>query len=150
MKNKNNTLTRREFLAQSGKAIIVSGLTVGGAVSCAVTATYRGVVRDGRLLVDIKLYPELENPGGGVIFELQDLPKPILLINVDGKKFNALSAMCTHMGCTVSLSKNFILCPCHGSTYNLEGKVLRGPAQKDLKNYKLKKNNGRVEININS
>jgi len=100
--------------------------------------------------VDIKMYPELENPGGGVIFELQDLPRPILLINVDGKTFKAISALCTHMGCTVSLSKNFIMCPCHGSTYNLEGKVLRGPAQQDLKNYNLKKNNGRVEININS
>jgi Rieske Fe-S protein len=150
MKNKKINISRREFLAQTGKVILVPGLTFSGALSCAVTATYRGVVRDGRLLVDIKLYPELENPGGGVIFELQDLPKPILLINVDGKNFKAISAMCTHMGCTVSLSKNFILCPCHGSTYNLEGKVLRGPAQKDLKNYKLKKNNGRIVININS
>ena len=147
MKNK---ISRREFLAQTRKVILVPGLTFSGAISCAVTATYRGVVRDGQLLVDIKLYPELENPGGGVIFELQDLPKPILLINVDGKNFKAISAMCTHMGCTVSLSKNFILCPCHGSTYNLEGKVLRGPAQQDLKNYNLKKNNGRVDININS
>ena len=41
-----------------------------------------------------------------------------------------LNAVCTHLGCVVPWNKaeNKFKCPCHGSQYNAEGKVIRGPA----------------------
>ena len=43
--------------------------------------------------------------------------------------FKGLSAICTHAGCTVSaVAGETIKCPCHGSRYNLDGSVARGPA----------------------
>ena len=46
----------------------------------------------------------------------------------------ALNAVCTHLGCVVpwNPSENKFMCPCHGSQYNNEGKVVRGPAPRSL------------------
>lgn len=45
-----------------------------------------------------------------------------------------LNAVCTHLGCVVpwNTSANKFICPCHGSQYNDEGKVVRGPAPLSL------------------
>ncbi|KAK9677964.1 hypothetical protein RND81_11G179000 [Saponaria officinalis] len=45
-----------------------------------------------------------------------------------------INAVCTHLGCVVpfnSAEKKFI-CPCHGSQYNNQGRVVRGPAPLSL------------------
>lgn len=47
--------------------------------------------------------------------------------------FKGLSTVCTHAGCAVSsVADGKITCPCHGSTYALDGTVLKGPATKPL------------------
>lgn len=45
-----------------------------------------------------------------------------------------INAVCTHLGCVVpwNASENKFICPCHGSQYNAEGKVVRGPAPLSL------------------
>lgn len=50
------------------------------------------------------------------------------------QRLKAVSARCTHLGCTVQhdpVSDRF-LCPCHGSVFDAEGRRIRGPAEKDL------------------
>jgi cytochrome b6-f complex iron-sulfur subunit len=60
----------------------------------------------------------------------------ILLINT-GSSIVALSAICTHQGCTVGYSsaRGDIECPCHGSVFSTSGKVLVGPASSPLRSY---------------
>ncbi|KAG5179101.1 cytochrome b6-f complex iron-sulfur subunit [Tribonema minus] len=43
-------------------------------------------------------------------------------------------AVCTHLGCVVPWvqAENKFICPCHGSQYNADGKVVRGPAPLSL------------------
>ncbi len=45
-----------------------------------------------------------------------------------------INAVCTHLGCVVpwNAAENKFICPCHGSQYNDEGKVVRGPAPLSL------------------
>lgn len=45
-----------------------------------------------------------------------------------------VNAVCTHLGCVVpwNKSENKFMCPCHGSQYDANGKVVRGPAPLSL------------------
>ena len=45
-----------------------------------------------------------------------------------------LNAVCTHLGCVVpwSAANNKFMCPCHGSQYDKNGRVTRGPAPLSL------------------
>jgi len=49
----------------------------------------------------------------------------------------AVSSLCTHLGCIVNREEKQFTCPCHGSRYDLLGKVLQGPAPKSLAWYKI-------------
>jgi len=67
-----------------------------------------------------------------------------MVVDEDGKKVaiykdeqgkpHKLSAVCTHLGCIVdwNAGEQTWDCPCHGSKYDKTGKVVNGPAQKDL------------------
>ena len=50
----------------------------------------------------------------------------------------ALSAVCTHLGCTVrDDGERGFACPCHGSRYERDGRVASGPAPWPLACYSL-------------
>jgi len=58
-----------------------------------------------------------------------------IITEPEGKiKYFGIGAVCTHLGCTVpwNAGQNKYMCPCHGSQYNNEGKVIRGPAPLSL------------------
>jgi Rieske Fe-S protein len=44
----------------------------------------------------------------------------------------AISTVCTHLGCIVKASEKGFDCPCHGSKFNKDGSVVKGPAPKGL------------------
>src|SRR5437764_12236236 len=49
-------------------------------------------------------------------------------------KIVAFGPQCTHLGCAYhwEASSNKFMCPCHGSLFALDGKVLDGPAMRPL------------------
>ncbi len=51
-----------------------------------------------------------------------------------GNSYRALSAICTHLGCTVNrvASGEGYFCPCHGSRFDANGAVTSGPAPRPL------------------
>lgn len=61
----------------------------------------------------------------------------ILFVN-DDEPF-AVSRICTHLGCRINFleDKQIIECPCHQSRFTPQGKLISGPAKKDLPTYKV-------------
>ena len=62
--------------------------------------------------------------------------------------FVAISTRCMHLGCPVryvEASERFI-CPCHGGTYDVEGKVAGGPPVRPLDRFYTRVRNGEVEV----
>jgi cytochrome b6-f complex iron-sulfur subunit len=49
-----------------------------------------------------------------------------------GDDIYTLSLVCTHLGCTVNVTPNELICPCHGSIFGRGGEVLKGPADRPL------------------
>ncbi|WP_285246147.1 FAD-dependent oxidoreductase [Pseudarthrobacter sp. efr-133-R2A-89] len=49
-------------------------------------------------------------------------------------ELHAVSATCTHLGCTVGFNREDSTwdCPCHGSRFTVDGAVIQGPATEDL------------------
>ena len=87
----------------------------------------------------------------GRILQEQFSSEPLLVVNPNPKygsgkdaaklrrpeKLAAISPTCPHQGCLVNWNKihSAFICPCHGARFGADGKVLQGPAKKNLKQY---------------
>jgi menaquinol-cytochrome c reductase iron-sulfur subunit len=136
---------RRDFLLRLGTGAGVLGLAAQGAAS--LRSLVPNVSYDAPTTV--KLGAPGDFPDG-----LKFLPDERLFVFRDGKTFHAISAVCTHLGCTVRaealsqpqtvtvdgktlrLSHRY-LCPCHGSKYTGDGTNVAGPAPRPLAWYHL-------------
>lgn len=73
-----------------------------------------------------------------------------LFIYRDHESMKAVSAVCTHLGCVILKTTEGFECPCHGSCYNDEGKVLSGPAPRALSWFVLNKTaDGTIVVDLN-
>jgi menaquinol-cytochrome c reductase iron-sulfur subunit len=62
------------------------------------------------------------------------------VVKVADNQAIAFAPQCTHLGCAYhwdEANKNF-LCPCHTSTFDIDGNVLSGPAPRALDRYQVK------------
>ena len=86
-----------------------------------------------------------EHLSSGEITKIEELSSGQgALMRLNGKKaavyrdgtgtVHAFSATCTHLGCIVHFNgfEKCWECPCHGSQFSAEGRVLAGPAHRDL------------------
>lgn len=124
---KDNLITRRYFLELVG----------GGSI---LTAAAGSVILTGQFLSpNVLLEPSLRFKAGSV----ENYPPDSITFNKEQKVFvmraqegyfYALSAVCTHLGCIANWKSedNVIACPCHGSKFDKEGKVIDGPAPRPL------------------
>jgi nitrite reductase/ring-hydroxylating ferredoxin subunit len=62
---------------------------------------------------------------------------------------HALDDRCSHRGCLLhdgKLQGDTIVCPCHGSTFALDGSVLKGPATSPQPSFEVRSQQGTIEI----
>jgi len=71
-----------------------------------------------------------------------------IVINKD--QLRVYSSYCTHLGCRIQQFENgHLICPCHGSVFDLDGNPLKGPAMKPLRKFEYKFNPDTNTLTIN-
>ncbi len=136
------TCTRRTLLRGIGVAVaggIVSacGGSDSGTPDAKMIDAPAGTCPTGDLCLDITKSPNtaLQNVNGSVI--VSSAAGSLAVVRTSQTAVAALSAICTHQGCTVAYSGSLMLlvCPCHGAEFTLTGAVKQGPATIPLKTY---------------
>ncbi len=81
-------------------------------------------------------------------WQSEKVQRSIWLVKRSDGSLHAFSANCPHLGCGyrwIAERKRFE-CPCHGSIFDLDGKVLAGPAPRRLDAIETKVENGRLLV----
>jgi cytochrome b6-f complex iron-sulfur subunit len=134
-------MDRREFLGV---------LALSGLAGCAGAVAVRVTPSNGLLRLALADYPQLAGPAGALKLQPDGMANQIyVLVQPDGR-FAAVSPICAHRGCTVNIEGAHLVCPCHGSTYDRAGGLLKGPAQRGLKTFRTEVRTGELVIHLES
>ncbi|MDX5479387.1 MAG: Rieske (2Fe-2S) protein [Cyclobacteriaceae bacterium] len=137
---------RRAFLQKMGAMAVMSSFGMSFFASCSRDEDMvpdqdqnqgNGInVSSGQVAIDLERQNQLRNAGGWILV----VEAKMLVVNVDGNSFSALTSVCTHTGCdrNWSLNQNQFICSCHGSRFDLQGNVVNGPATRPLSSFNTK------------
>jgi cytochrome b6-f complex iron-sulfur subunit len=73
---------------------------------------------------------------------------PICVFKSNDDDYIASLLKCTHRGCELNIGGGIYSCPCHGSEFSMIGKLLQGPADRDLKTFKTETDAENIYIHL--
>ena len=128
--------SRRKFITSVGKNIAMIGIAapIFGSNLAAMSKSTPVDWTTIRLDLTKPEYAALTRINGALkVPDPRNKKKPIIVVRTSETTAAAFSSKCTHWGCEVPLPENgLITCPCHGSKFDMTGKVTHGPAKHDL------------------
>jgi cytochrome b6-f complex iron-sulfur subunit len=139
--------TRRAFLAAAGAA----GVCYAAALAYPVyryLASPSEMAMSAAAVSEVTLKDAQKIPAGSALM-FKFGPSPAILIHHQDGRWIALSAVCSHLGCTVQYEPQMdrIHCACHGGVYNAyTGANVSGPPPRPLKLFKVAVNTTGVQV----
>jgi cytochrome b6-f complex iron-sulfur subunit len=137
-------IDRREFCSKACGVVAVAGLgsmlqgcsgsPTSPSTSAPALPTINAAITSGFVSITIDAASPLANVGGAAL--VQTSTGAFLVSRIAQTSFTALTATCTHEGCTITgfQSPNYV-CPCHGSMFTTSGSVAQGPAAQPLRTF---------------
>jgi cytochrome b6-f complex iron-sulfur subunit len=123
-------MTEDRIDLQRRRIFAVGCFGIGAATAGFLAATFRflvpNVLYEPSRRFDIGSPAEF--PSGSVTF----LPDRRLYVFNSAEGFFAISSVCPHLGCNVKHTLSGFECPCHGSRFDENGRVVQGPAPRPL------------------
>jgi cytochrome b6-f complex iron-sulfur subunit len=132
---------RRAFLAAAGAAGICYAAALAYPVYRYLASPSEMAVNEAPINEVVLKDAQTKPPGSVLMFKFGTRPA-MLIHHLDGR-WIAMTAVCTHLGCTVQYEPEAdrIHCACHGGVYNAyTGANVSGPPPKPLTVYKVKVN----------
>lgn len=128
-----------------GLPVLASVLQSCGSIYYAVsTRNANGLIVAKSEFWKIKKNKKVNRPF--VLIKTEDNKFPICVYKIEKDKYVASLLKCTHKSCELNVGGGIYSCPCHGSEFSIMGKVLDGPADKDLKTYNVETDNENIYI----
>ncbi|MEB3342083.1 ubiquinol-cytochrome c reductase iron-sulfur subunit [Okeania sp.] len=152
-------MERRTFLNWVGVGMLSSFIPVAIA-ACQSTQTNNSPANKTATKIDTSIredgfqalgtVEQLETEGE--IIDRRNAAKPVIIFrNPDTNDLVAINPMCTHQGCTVKLDLEGkqLACPCHGSKFAFDGKVMNPPATENLDIFAVKQEDNLLLVKVN-
>lgn len=137
-----NELSRREALQTIG--VLCCGALISPIfMSCA--ATKQVILNEDGNILALSLE---EFQGDTIVVQTKKYSYPIAVSRLEDGKFIALFMQCTHKGCELRAEGTYLVCPCHGSEFDSQGKVLSPPADKPLRAFPVRTDEKNIYIDI--
>jgi len=108
-----------------------AGLLVGSLSSCATIPVYKTTVDANKVTVPVSLFAQTDFQ----VIQPKDLFYNIALRKESNGTYTALLLRCTHADNQLMSTGNGFKCNLHGSSFDKEGHVTQGPAERPLKKY---------------
>ena len=135
----NDKVTRREFIWYAWMSSMALFMAASGGATLAYAYPR---FKEGEFGGKFPMGREDEIPDGAVIASREG---KFFLVRL-GSEFKALYQVCTHLGCLVRETSDGFSCPCHGSKFAKDGKLVASPAPRDMDEFVVEIVDGEVVV----
>jgi Rieske Fe-S protein len=106
----------------------------------------RLVVEESKLIIDLNKHPKLKEVGGSETLTAEK--KRVIVLHPDERIYKAFENKCTHQGGPLSYrhKDGFMQCAFHGSRFDVNGSVVRGPAAQPLTEFRTSLNEDQLIV----
>lgn len=121
-----------------------AGAMVSALSGCASIPVLRTASDGNKISVDAQLFTTEVT---ALLLREKKLDYDILLVKT-AAGYRALYMICTHNQAALSGNKYSIVCPLHGSEFDFDGMVKKGPATKPLHLFKVTEEDGKIIVHL--
>jgi Rieske Fe-S protein len=142
-------IERRKFLTSACKACLLAGagFFVADLTACSPsTKIIRLPVNQNSVSVPITAFAQ----GPVLIVMPEGWLYDIAVRKTSTDQYEALLLQCTHQQNQLMVNSNGYKCNLHGSQFNLDGKVVKGPAERALRKFTTSLDQGRLIVQLQS
>lgn len=153
-------LSRRDFLLSAANIAILSA--IGIFVGFPIIEIFKGRAREKSETQDFlaiakvsELLPgkPLQKTVTGTQYDAWNKREnvnmgSVWLVKEEEGQIRAFSSICPHLGCIYAWNskENHFVCPCHVSSFSLEGQMLKGPSPRNLDSLEVKTEGNEVLV----
>ncbi|HTN18229.1 MAG TPA: Rieske (2Fe-2S) protein [Chitinophagaceae bacterium] len=131
-------MERRKFIKQSCSICLLgmAGVMIPGLLQPAAAKgkkAYKAICNaNNEVIVPLSLFEESNIQ----VISVKGWDYDMAVYRKEDQTFSVFLLKCTHMDNPIHLSAEGFVCSLHGSTYNKDGQVSKGPAEQALQQYK--------------
>lgn len=124
--------------------VLTAGIAINGLTSCVTFPVVKLASKENKLFVELASLSQNKMN----IIRPTDLDYDVFINELENGEYVALVLKCTHQDWNLAANPKGFNCSLHGSAFDINGKVVQGPATKSLKKLNYYKDNNQLIIHL--